>query len=115
MDVIVHCRNRSLPSSLGTMTRRKLDRLERVARGAQRAEVEFVEERNPRIAGRHVCAVTVHLPHGIVTAHAAAAEPEVALDLVVDKLRHRVLRIKDRRVRRTHAARPSHPRANRAS
>ena len=35
-------------------------------------------------------------------AHAAAAEPEAALDLVVDKVEHQVSKIKDKRVKRSH-------------
>jgi ribosome-associated translation inhibitor RaiA len=66
---------------------------------AARAEVRFRTERNPRIAGRHACAITLHVRGASISAHAAAAEPETALDLVIDKLRHQVGRRKDRRVR----------------
>jgi len=94
MDVVVHGRN--VPSSLRTAAERKLGRLERVVRDVAWAEVDFSEERNPRIARRHRCAVIVHRRHAPVTAHAAAPAPEAALDLVVDKLRHQVTQAKDR-------------------
>jgi putative sigma-54 modulation protein len=51
--------------------------------------------------------VIVHLKRNFVKAHAAASEPAVALDLVVDKVEHQVARIKEKRVTRTHAARRS--------
>jgi len=93
MDVVVHGRN--VPSSLRAAAERKLGRLERFVRDVAWAELDFSEERNPRIARRHRCAVIVHRRHAPVTAHAPA--PEAALDLVVDKLRHQVDRRKKRR------------------
>jgi ribosomal subunit interface protein len=94
MDVVV--RGRNVPSTLRTAAQRKLGRLERMVRDVSWAEVDFAEERNPRIPRRHRCAVVVHRRHVAVTAHAAAPVPEAALDLVVDKLRHQVTREKGR-------------------
>ena len=94
MDVVV--RGRNVPTSLRSAAERKLERLERMVRDISWAEVDFSEEHNPRIARRHRCAVVVHRRHAPVTAHAAAPLPEVALDLVVDKLRHQVTREKGR-------------------
>ncbi|HEY5165035.1 MAG TPA: ribosome-associated translation inhibitor RaiA [Acidimicrobiia bacterium] len=96
MNVIVRGKNVSVPSTLRMAAQRKLGRLERVARDASRAEVDFSEERNPRIRQRHRCAVVVHRPYELLTAHAAAPDPEAALDLVVDKLRHQAAQHKDR-------------------
>jgi len=98
MQVVVRSRNLEVPASLRTIAERKIHRLERVARDASRAEVDFAEEHNPRIAERSHCAVTVHVRGGTITAHAAAAQPEAALDLVLDKIRHQVGRRKERRV-----------------
>ena len=94
MDVIV--RGRNVPWALRTAAQRKLDRLERVAPDVSLAEVDFAEERNPRIRQRHRCAVMLHRRRELVRARAAAREPEAALDLVVDKLRHQVVRHKFR-------------------
>jgi ribosomal subunit interface protein len=96
MNVIVRGTNVPVPSRLRSAAQRKLHRLERVARDASRAEVDFSEERNPRIRERHRCAVVVHRRRALLTAHAAAPDPEAALDRVVDKLRHQVDRRKDR-------------------
>jgi len=94
MDVVV--RGRNVPSSLRLAAERKLARLERMVRDVSWAEVDFSEEHNPRIARRHRCEVIVHRRRAPVTAHAAAPAPEAALDLVVDKLRHQVVRQKGR-------------------
>ena len=94
MDVVV--RGRNVPSNLRRTAERKLERLERMARDVSRAEVDFSEEHNPRIARRYRCSVIVHRRHAALTAHAAAPLPEVALDLVVDKVRHQVTREKGR-------------------
>ncbi len=90
MDVVV--RGRNVPSTLRSAAERKLGRLERMVRDVSWAEVDFTEERNPRIARRHRCAVVVHRRHAPVAARAAAPVPEAALDLVVDKLRRQVSR-----------------------
>jgi ribosomal subunit interface protein len=94
MDVIV--RGRNVPGALRTAAERKLERLERVVPDVSLAEVDFAEERNPRIRQRHRCAVMLHRRRELVRARAAAREPEAALDLVVDKLRHQVVRHKFR-------------------
>jgi ribosomal subunit interface protein len=96
MNVIVRGKNVSVPSTLRVAAQRKLGRLERVAPDASRAEVDFSEERNPRIQQRHRCVVIVHRRRERVRACAAARAPEAALDLVVDKLRHQVTRDKNR-------------------
>ena len=90
MDVIVHGRN--VPPTLRTAALRKLGRLERMVRDLSRAEVDFTEERNPRIARRHRCAVVVEGRRERLAARASAPVPEAALDLAVDKLRHQVSR-----------------------
>jgi ribosomal subunit interface protein len=95
MDVIVRGKNIPVPAKLRNVAQRKLGRLERVTRDAVRAEVDFFEERNPRIAERHRCAVVVHRRHQLLAAHAVGSAPEAALERVLDKLRHQVARQKD--------------------
>ena len=109
MDLVVRSHHVEVTPSLRAMARRKLGRLERVAHDLTRAEVDFADQRNPRIADHARCSVLLHLRDGRLTARAAGPKPEVALDLVVDKLRHQVERRKDRSVSRGHAA----PRAGR--
>ena len=106
MQVIIRSNAGPVPARLRTMASRKLDRLARVAREASRADVHLAAERNPRIPGRHACSITVHLSHGAVTARGAAATPELAIERVLEKLRHQLERRKDQRVRTTHAGGP---------
>jgi hypothetical protein len=73
MDVVV--RGPNVPSNLRAAAERKLGRLERLVHDVAWAEVDFSEERNPRIARRHRCAVVVHRRRALVTAHAAAPAP----------------------------------------
>jgi putative sigma-54 modulation protein len=71
----------------------------------ERAEVRFLEERNPRIADKEVCEVTVVGPGHIVRARAAASDTFAAVDRVVDKLEHRLEKLKGRLIGRSHPRR----------
>jgi ribosomal subunit interface protein len=115
VNVIVRSGKSDVSPSLRSAVERKLDHLGRVTPDADRAEVQFGEERNPRIAGHHRCAITLHLRRGLVTAHATAREQEAALDLVLDKVRHQVGKRKTRRVNRAHDGRRSDRRDPRRS
>jgi putative sigma-54 modulation protein len=104
-DVVIRGKNRPVPGRLKALTKEKVARIGRFTHDAGRVEVDFSELRNPRVADAQVCEVTVHLKRHFVKAHASAAEPEAALDLVIDKVEHQVARIKDKRVTRVHSRR----------
>jgi putative sigma-54 modulation protein len=103
MDVEVRGKNRPVPAWLKALAHEKVARIARFTHDAGRVEVDFCEFANRRVADRQQCEITVHLKRHFVKAHASAAEPEAALDLVLDKVEHQVARIKDKRVTRTHA------------
>jgi putative sigma-54 modulation protein len=105
MDIVVRGRNLRVPSRLQVVAREKLAKISRFTHDAGRVEVEFSELRNPRVGDNQLCEVTVHLKRHLVKAHAAARQPEAALDLVVDKVEHQVARIKEKRVSRLHPRR----------
>jgi putative sigma-54 modulation protein len=105
MDVVIRGKNVDVSEALRAATQEKLTKLDRFANGTSRAEVDFSELRNPRIADNQVCEVLLHLKGHLVKAHASAAEPFAALAMVVDKLQHQVKRLKDKRVHRTHSRR----------
>jgi putative sigma-54 modulation protein len=107
MDIVVRGKNVEVSPRLRKLAREKIRKLSRFTHDAGRVEVDFSELRNRRVADNQVCDVIVHLKRNFVKAHAAASEPAVALDLVVDKVEHQVARIKEKRVARTHAARRS--------
>ena len=98
MQVSVRAQNVDVTDRLRAMAQRKLDVLERIVHDAWRVEVDFADQRNPRIADHTRCSARLHVRHGVLTAHAAAPKAEIALDLVVAKLRHQVERFKGRRV-----------------
>ena len=101
MDVIVRGRHSEVPDRLRDVTERKVAKIDRFARDVVRVDVEYSEERNPRIADPEVCTVTVTLKRQVVKAHAAAPRREIALDLVIDKLEQQIKRIKERRIDRS--------------
>jgi len=98
VQVNVRAHNVEVTDRLRALAQRKLTGLERFVRGLWRIDVDFADQRNPRIADHTRCSVRMHVRQGVLTAHAAAPKPEIALDLVVAKLRHQAERTKGRQV-----------------
>lgn len=105
MDISIQGRNVEVSGTLRDAVEEKLSRLVRLADGMERAEVRFLEERNPRIAEKEVCEVTMHGHGHVVRARATAADSFVAVDRVVDKLEHRIAKLKGKLAGRTHPRR----------
>ena len=105
MDVVIRGKNVKVSKSLRTAAEEHLAKLDRYANGFARAEVDFSEERNPRIADNQRCEVLVHVKGHLLKAHASAPEPFAALYAVCDKVEHQVKRLKDKRVARSHPKR----------
>ena len=112
MDITVSSRQVPVSVSLREATIEKIGRLDRYLDGMERAEVHFSEERNPRIADREVCEVTLHGHGHHVRAKVAAPDVFVAVDAAVAKLEHQLHKLKSKLVARHHGA-PC-PRAGRA-
>jgi putative sigma-54 modulation protein len=102
MDVVIRGKNVKVSESLRSAATEHLTKLDRYANGLARAEVDFSEERNPRIAENQKCEVLVHVKGHLLKAHASASEPFAALYAVCDKVEHQVKRLKDKRVARSH-------------
>lgn len=105
MEIIIQGRNVEVSESLRAAVDEKLSRLVRFLDGMERAEVRFLEERNPRIAEKEVCEVTMHGHGHVVRARAAAGDTFAAVDRVVDKLEHRIEKLKGKLAGRTHPRR----------
>jgi putative sigma-54 modulation protein len=105
MDVVIRGKNVKVSEPLRSAATEHLAKLDRFANGFARAEVDFSEERNPRIADNQTCEVLVHVKGHLLKAHASASEPFAALAAVCDKVEHQVKRLKDKRVARTHPRR----------
>jgi putative sigma-54 modulation protein len=105
VDISIQGRNVEVSELLRATVEEKVARLGRYLDSMERAEVRFLEERNPRIADKEVCEVTV-VGHGhIVRARAAASDTFAAVDRVVDKLEHRLEKLKGRLIGRSHPRR----------
>ncbi len=107
MDIAIRSRNVEVSERLRSTVEEKLGRLQRFLDGMERAEVRFSEERNPRIPEKEVCEVTMHGHGHIVRARAAAPDGFAAVDRVVDKLEHRLQKLKGKLVGRSHPRRHS--------
>jgi len=105
VDILIQGRNVEVSDSLRGVVEDKLSRLVRFLDGMERAEVRFHEERNPRIADKEVCEVTMHGHGHVVRARAAAGDSFAAVDRVVDKLEHRIEKLKGKLAGRTHPRR----------
>jgi putative sigma-54 modulation protein len=105
VDIAIRSRNVEVPDALRVAASEKVARLSRFLDGMDRAEICFTEERNPRISEREVCEVTMHGHGHVVRAKAAAAEPLAAVDKVIDKLEHRMTKLKGKLVGRSHPRR----------
>lgn len=102
MEIAVHGRHCEVTSDLKRSAEEKIGHLGRYLEGMERAEVRFFEERNPRIAEPVGCEVTIAGHGHVVRARATGHEPSAALDRVVDKVAHRLSRLKERLVGRSH-------------
>jgi putative sigma-54 modulation protein len=102
VEITVSRRNTEVSEALRMATVEKIGRLSRFLDGMERAEVHFFEERNPRIADREVCEVTMEGHGHHVRAKVAAPDGFVAVDRAVEKLEHQLHKLKTKLVRRHH-------------
>ncbi|HEX4979758.1 MAG TPA: ribosome-associated translation inhibitor RaiA [Acidimicrobiales bacterium] len=105
MQIAIRHGKVDVPPALRATVEEKIGRVARFYDGMELAEVRFVEERNPRIAAREICEVTVRGRGHVVRARASAADGFAAVDLVVDKLEHQLAKLKSRLVARSHPRR----------
>jgi putative sigma-54 modulation protein len=108
VDIAIRSRKLRITKAMRSTVEEKVTRLGRYLDGMERAEVWFAEERNPRIAEKEICEVTMHGHGHIVRAKAAAADPLAAVDRVVDKLEHRMEKLKGKLVGRSHPRHHNH-------
>jgi putative sigma-54 modulation protein len=105
MDVSIRGRNVELTDALRAAAEEKVTRLSRFIDGIDHVEIQFHEERNPRIAQRDVCEVTFKTHGHMLRAKASAADPFAAVDGVVDKLEHQIEKLKGKLIGRSHPRR----------
>src|SRR6266540_141383 len=104
MQVTVKGRNTDVPEKLRAHAQQKLTKVERFDDRILAMDVEFSEERNPRVAEPHKVEVTVTTKSRLVRAQARAADPAAAVDQVIDRLERQIKKLKGQRVDRTQHA-----------
>lgn len=102
MDITVSARHIDISTALRAAAEEKIGRLGRFLDGMLRAEVHFSEERNPRIAEKEVCEVSMEGGGHHVRCKVAATDPFAAIDLAVGKLEQQLYRLKTKQVLRSH-------------
>ena len=105
MDLSIRGRNLELSEPLRAATQEKLTRLSRFLGGVEQAEIQFYEERNPRISEREVCEVTLRAHSHLIRAKAASSDAVAALDRAVAKAEHQIEKLKGKLIGRSHPRR----------
>ena len=105
MEVTIRGRNVEVTDRLRAAAEEKIARLSRHHDGWEHAEVNFFEERNPRISAKEVCEATLRGHGRIIRAKAASTDALGSLDRVVDKLEHQIDKLKSRLISRSHPRR----------
>ena len=100
MQVTVSARNTEVPESLRVMAEEKIGRLGRFVDGLDHAEVHFSEHKNPRIADKEVCEVTIEGHGHHVRCKVQAPDGYQAIDKAYEKLEHQLHKLKTRLNRR---------------
>ncbi len=104
VHISIRHRNVNVDDMVKAAANEKISRLARFVPGMDTAEVCFSEEQNPRVgqARKEWCEATMRGHGHIVRAKATAATQTAALDLVVAKLEHQLLKVKGKLDSRMH-------------
>ncbi len=100
MQMTVKGKNTGVSEKLREHAERKLAKVQRFDDRILAMDVEFSEERNPRVADSHRVEVTLTTKSRLVRAQASAPDPIAAIDQVLDRLKSQITKLKGRRVDR---------------
>jgi ribosomal subunit interface protein len=100
VDVIVSSPGVELPPAVKAAATEKVQKLVRYLDGMDRAEVLFRAEKNPRIAEKEICEITLSGGGHTVRARVHALDQFSAVDLAVDKASLQLQKLKTRLVDR---------------
>jgi putative sigma-54 modulation protein len=90
------------------MAEEKIGRLGRFVEGLETAEVHFSEHKNPRIADKEVCEVTIEGHGHHVRCKVQAPDGFQAVDKAYEKLEHQLHKLKTKLSRRNHGRPKAH-------
>lgn len=112
MQVTVSARHTEVPENLRVMAEEKIGKLGRFVDGLEHAEVHFSEHKNPRIADKEVCEVTIEGHGHHVRCKVQAADGYQAIDKAYDKLEHQLHKLKTKLTRRHQGKPKAHKKAD---
>lgn len=108
MQVTVSRRHTEVSDKLRGVAEEKIGRLSRYVDGLDHAEVHFWEHKNPRIADKEVCEVTIEGHGHHVRCKVQAVDGFQAIDKAYDKLEQQLLKLKTKLNRRYQGAPKAH-------
>ncbi len=98
MDIVITGRHTEVPERFRRLVEEKLAKVGQLAPKAQRADVEWSHERNPRQSSTcEKVEITIRGKGPVIRAEASAEDPAAALDIALGKLGERLRRTRDRR------------------
>jgi ribosomal subunit interface protein len=98
VDIVITGRHTEVPDRFRRLVEDKLAKVGQLAPKAQRADVEWSHERNPRQSStREKVEITIRGKGPVIRAEASAEDPAAALDIALGKLGERLRRTRDRR------------------
>jgi putative sigma-54 modulation protein len=104
VEITVSARNTEISPALREAVEEKLGRLSRKAYGLDRADVHFFEERNPRIAERETCEITLDGRGQLMHCRVTGSDSFVVVDRAAAKLEQQLEKAKTKVMRRRTAA-----------
>lgn len=102
MQIAFRSRNVTIQSGQRQRMEERVNHLAKFLEGIDKAEIALYEEKNPRIPEREVCEVSMYGHGHVVRAKGSGLEIMEAFDKVVEKLEHRLEKLKGKLVSRTH-------------
>ena len=102
MEVTISSRGTRMTPRLEEMVMEKVNRLDRLLHGLDRAEVHFSEERNPRISDKDVCELHVEGHGHHVHCKAAGPDEITAVERSIHKAERGLRKLKTKEVNRQH-------------
>lgn len=112
MQVTVSRRHTEVSEGLRIMAEEKIGRLGRFVEGLDHAEVHFWEHKNPRIADKEVCEVTIEGHGHHVRCKVQAPDGFQAIDKAYEKLEHQLHKLKTKLARRNHGRPKAHKKSD---
>jgi len=111
VEIAISSRGSDLSDALEAATRLKIGKLDRFLDGLELATVHYAEEKNPRIADKEICEVTIEGHGHHVRCKVAAPDGFQAVDKAYDKLEHQLHKLKTKLTRRHQGAPKAHKKA----